>query len=57
MTTFFHQIPLYRMIACCEDAHMDKTILDCGAEEIYHRLPYFIKTIITLPELKLILPK
>ena len=31
MTTFFHQIPLYRMIACCEDAHMDKTILDCGA--------------------------
>lgn len=31
MTTFFHQIPLYRMIACCEDSHMDKTILDCGA--------------------------
>lgn len=31
MSTFYHQIPLYRFIACCEETQMEKTILDCGA--------------------------
>ena len=31
MPALFHQIPLYRFIACCEDTHMEKTILDCEA--------------------------
>lgn len=31
MDRIFKQIPLYRFLSCCNNEHLEKTVLDCGA--------------------------